>query len=563
MAYIHGITHDNSEIENNVNFFADLFVFIVRNLGELDGLNFDNPLSISEKIIYQFEENRDHSAEYLKPLINHSSLKDNQYLTSYQNYQSVKDEIDKVASLSQKSINKGELSKLGFVKNIKDFETELKRLMFNRSLNRIIALLKEQQWSKDKTDDLFYHASIIATELLFKGYHKKDLENIFNTYIIKPTKKGFNDQFYRFKELYKAKPESHHFIFQITGIKIPISGAIKYDDVTFYSGQNKKFKPLLSTVKDSVFLEDFFEGESAIAMVKIKFNSKLIGQKDAVQRIKKALLYLNNSLGINAQIKPYSFFHTPNFKISPGHRWDRSGEDYRLNEYELERLEQNIFTRLKNSSIKFQKHFFKNEFLYEYAISTSKSSDIWLYLETLVKAYIKESNTRIDEIVGEVLLSSSRKDNLYVLDLYLINSITNDRNQKIKIERKQYSRYFDMIKNNEGVPIEEIETLTDHRFIHFLTDKIRHLRNTDSNQSYKTYFLDVISDLKAQRNSFVHAGFNQNKSSIALSYIMPYLLIRFRRNLQNEALRRNEMDFNQVVAHFLEDNKVLDKDFSA
>lgn len=551
MAYIHGITHNNPEIEKNVNFFADLFVFIVRNLGELDGLYFDNPLSLTEKIIYQIEENEDHSAEYLKSFVNRSLFKNNKYLMSSQNYQALMQEIDKVGSLSQKSINKGELSKLEFIKNIKKFESELKRSMFNRSLNSIIPLLKEQQWSNDKTEDLFYHTSILATELLFKGYHKKDLENIFNSYIIKPSTKGFNEQFYRFRELYKAKAESHHFIFQITGIKISISDIIKYDDVTFYSGLHKKFNPLRNTAKDSVFLEDFFETETAIAMVKIKFHSKLIGQRDAVQRIKRALLYLNNSLGINAQIKPFSFFHTPNFKISPGHLWDRSGEDYRLNNYELDRLEQNIFTRLKNASIPFQKHFYKNEFLYEYALSTSKSSDIWLYLETLLKTYIEEtSSTRIDEIICEVLLSSSRKDNLDVLELYLINAITNDREQKIKIERKEYSRYFEMIKNHEGIPIEEIEALTNHRFIHFLTDKIRSLRSTDNTQSYKTYYLEVLSDLKAQRNSFVHKGVNQNKSSIALSYLMPDILIRFRRSIQDRAIENGDLNFNQAVSLF-------------
>jgi|SRR5690554_174965 len=551
MAYIHVITHDNKVIEENVNFFADLFVFIVRNLGELDGLNFDNPLSITEKIIYQIEENQEFAAEYLKPLLTNRFLNENPYLANYRNYRLVNDEIGEVKSLSKKEFKKWSLDNQSFLTNTNQLQKELKRSMFNRSLKHIISLLKELQWSHDKTEELYYHTSIIATELLFKGYHKKDLENIFNSYIIKPTKTGFNEQFNRFKELYRQKPESHHFIFQITGIKLSVTDVIKYDDVTLYSGLNKKFNPIRNTAKDSVFLEDFFETETAVAMVKIKFHSKLIGQRDAVQRIKRALLYLNNSLGINAQIKPYSFFHTPNFKISPGHRWDRSGEDYRLNDYELERLEQNIFTRLKNSSIAFQKHFFKNEFLYEYALSTSKSSDIWLYLETLLKTYIKESSsTRIDEIISEVLLSSSRKDNLDVLELYLINSITNDRKQKIKIERKEYSRYFDMIKNHEGIPIEEIETLTNHRFIHFLTAKIRSIRSTDNTQSYNTYFLEVLSDLKAQRNSFVHTGVNQNKSSIALSYLMPDILIRFRRNIQDKAIESENLNFNQVVSLF-------------
>lgn len=552
MAYIHGINHDNPEIEKNVNFFADLFVFIVRNLGVLDGLHFDNPLSISEKIIYQIEENKDRSCEYLKPLVNHILLKNNQYLTWSHNYQSLMQDIEKVRTLSQKSINKGELTKLEFLKNIKRFETELKRLMFNRSLKCIISLLKEQQWSKEKTEELFYHTSIIATELLFKGYHKKDLENIFNSYIIKPTKTGFNEQFYRFKELYKVKPESHHFIFQITGIQLSASDIINYDDVTIYSSLNKKFKPLLGAAKDTIFLEDFFETETAVAMVKIKFNSKLIGQRDAVQRIKRALIYLNNSLGLNAQIKPYTFFHTPNFKISPGHKWDRTGEDYRLNKYELERLEQNIFTRLKNSSITFQKHFFKNEFLYEYAISTSKSSDVWLYLETLLKSFEKESKNRIDEIVSEVLLTSVIGDNLQILEIYLINAISNDRNQKIKIERRHYSHYYELIKSKIAVPIEEIETLSDHRFIHFLTDKIRSLSSVDSSQSYKTYFFEVISDLKAQRNSLVHSGVIQSKSSVALSYLIPEILIRFRRNLQYQALKAHTSSFNDIILKFVE-----------
>ncbi len=551
MAYIHGITHPNSEVEKNVNFFADLFVFIVRNLGELDGLNFDNPLSITEKIIDQIEENKEYSAEYLKPLINHRYLNSNQFLVRYRNYQPVHDEIGRVISLSKKEFKKWSLDNQSFLTIINQLQKELKRSMFNRSLKSIISLLKLQQLSNEKTNELYYHTSIIATELLFKGFHKKDLENIFNSYIIKPTKTGFNEQFNRFKELYRQKPESHHFIFQITGIKLSVTDVIKYDDVALYSGLNKKFNPLRNTAKDSVFLIDFFETETGLAMVKIKFHSKLIAQRDAVQRIKRALLYLNNSLGINAQIKPYSFFHTPNFKISPGHRWDRSGEDYRLNDYELERLEQNIFTRLKNSSIQFQKHFFKNEFLYEYAISTSKSSDIWLYLETLLKAYIKEySGSRIDEIVSDVLIDSVGKDNLDTLEIYLVNAITNDRNQKIKIERKKYSRYFEMIKNHEGIPIEEIETLTDHRFIHFLTNKIHSLRNIENSRSYKTYFLEVLSDLKAQRNSFVHTGFNQNKSSIALSYLMPDILIRFRRNIQNQALKAPSSSFNDVILKF-------------
>jgi hypothetical protein len=555
MVYIHSITHDNPEIEKNVNFFADLFVFIVRNLGKLDGLCFDNPLSITEKIIYQIEENQEYSSEYLKPLLNHPFLNSNQFLKNFRNYLPVQDEIERVKALTKKEFKHWSYDNQYFLGNINKLAKELKRSMFNRSLKGIIAILKEQQWSHKNMDELFYHILIIATELLFKGYHKKDLENIFSAYIIKPAKKGFNNQLYRFKELYKSKPESQHFIFQVTGIKIPISGVIKYDDVTFYSGQNIKFKPLLSTAKESVFLKDFFENETAVAMVKIKFNSKLIGQRDAVQSIKRALFYLNNNLGINAQINPYSFFHTPNFKINPGHKWERYGEDYRLNDYELKRLEQNIFTRLKNSSIIFQKHFFKNEFLYEYALSTSKSSDNWLYLETLLKAYIKESSsTRIDEIVSDVLLYSVEKDNLDVLEEYLFNTITNDRNQKTKIEKKHYPRYFEMIKNKERIPIEEIEIQTDNRFIHFLTEKIHSLRNKNDNSSYKTYFLEILSVLKAQRNSFVHSGYNQNNSSIALSYIMPGLLIRFRRNLQDKAIENKDFNFNQVVTHFIKNH---------
>lgn len=540
-------------MEKNVNFFADIFVFITNNLGELDGLNFDNPLSIIQKSIYQIEENTEYSTEYLKPLLSHNLLYNNKELVPFKNYESVQNEIDIINGFDKKEHKKWSLNNQQFLIKIKKLERELRLNIFKNSLGKIIELLKVTDGFLDKKNSLIYHSSIIATELLFKGYHKKDLENIFNTHIIKPTENGFNGQFLRFEELYNAKPENDYFIFQIDGISLSSNDILKYDVVSFYSGLHRKFEPLRKSAKDTYLVKNFFQTESAVALVKVKYNSKIIGQSKAVREISKALLFLNNQLKIQATIKPFAYFHTPNFKISPGHRWERAGENYRLNKFEFERLEKNVFIKLKTSNPSFRKHFLKNEFLYEYAISTGKSSDIWLYLETLLHNFVKESNHRIDLILTNILLSSASKDNIEVLELYLINAINNDHNQKVRIDRKQYYSYFDYMNKDMQIPIGEIESSTDHWFVHFLTTTIRNQRKEFDKEYVMNYFLRVISDLKSQRNSYVHSGFHQTKTSIALALIMPDLLIRFRRNLINKSMERNDLDFNQVISLFFEE----------
>src|SRR6185312_4827854 len=94
MPQIASISNPNKLVEEKVNFFADWFHYCVDNIGRNEELELENPLSLVDKILYQFENGKpDKRVGYLVHYFSRSFFTDDAYLSTFSEYSEVKPHV--------------------------------------------------------------------------------------------------------------------------------------------------------------------------------------------------------------------------------------------------------------------------------------------------------------------------------------------------------------------------------------------------------------------------------------------------------------------------------------
>ena len=558
MHYTHGITHPVKIVEENVNFFADYFVFLSEKLGEMDSLSLDNSQSLCEYMLFQIDNNFDNCPEYLKSILSHPIFTDDSdYLNEYKNYHLVKDGFNTIKELSSgKKTTKWLIENPDFTVNLRKFQKELKRKLYLGSVKRIIKLLKEIDQVEAARNEIRYRTSVIVTELIFKGMDKKQLNTLFNQIIQSGDKIGFDNQFTRLNTIFREKPKNDYFLFRIEGLDLDQDSTFKYDQVTFYSKQNKKFDYLKKEWKKEPFNKDFFDKRGSIAVLKLKYFSKELIRTVAVKIIKKELAAINYKFEIDAVIKPFVFLHTPAFNISPGFLWNR-GEQGKVSKRELNKIEATTTSRrLKGCHKDFCKSFLMHEYLFDDALQLNSPHAFWHYLEALLTPISRATDHKIVDIITHILLVKYIDDMHWELTKHLFNTIGNDHNQATKIRDKRHE-YHNYLKANKRLPIEEIESSTQHPFVNYMVGEFRKLENNINYLQVKGHISRIITDIKAQRNAMIHNGLSDVKRLRSVADKAPNLISRFRAILIETAQEKKELNFLEVFESLFEKSNRL------
>ena len=560
MPYTHGITHPHPIVEENVNFFADYFVFLSSKIGEMDCLSLDNALSLSEDMLFQIETNFENCPEYLKSILSHPIYtSQSSYLNTFKSYTQVKDGFDQIIRLpSSKQVKKWLVDNPVFISDLQKFQKELNRKLYKVSLIRIIELLKEIDDFQSAREQIQYYTSVIVTELIFKGKDKKQLDTIFKSVIKNEDKIGFDNQFLRLEEIFHEKPSNDYFIYRIDGLDLEKDIVFKYNKVTFYSTQNKKFDFIKQNWNKVGFYKDFFAKNGSLAVLKLEYFSKELAGKIAVKIINKELSYINHKLRIHAVIRPFIFLHTPKFHISAGSLWN-AGEDGKINKLELEEIEASAFNRLKGCNKDFYKHFLIHEFLFGDALQLDSPHAFWNYLEALLTPISRETGRKTVEIVTNVLLTKYIEDMHWEYIRHLSNTIVNDHVGATKMRDDRY-KYSEYLRAYHRLPLDEIESLTQHPLVNYLTGKIRKLENDPDYLGAEEQINRIVTDIKAQRNSMVHNGLINEKRIRSISDKTPNLIHRFRNVLIEKAKERNDLNFIELFKLILQESDQLLKE---
>ena len=317
MINLHQITHDNKLVAEKVNFFSDYFTYVKNNIGKSFFLPLENHLSIIEKIIFQIETNPKNNIKYINNYINNPLLrKNNKYFKQYKNY----NQIINYFSKYNKTENKKDWIKNNpdFLKSLKRFKTELKKIMFKKALKEIISFLKCPHKLTYHINDIIYNTNILVSELILNSDAKDDI-NIFSKILSKDletfpfpknikTKKNktlflknltFDEQLNGIYNWFKEKGVNEYFIFKAFDVDAEKDFKFKYNDVTFYSLNHQKLTKLKKLINKE-FFKDFFDDNNAIiASVRVKYSNNSYGKLLALNKINNAIKYLNISLNTN------------------------------------------------------------------------------------------------------------------------------------------------------------------------------------------------------------------------------------------------------------------------
>jgi hypothetical protein len=332
----------NNQIQNpeqivtdKVNYFADVFNYILSNLGKPSFPNLENHKSILEKIRFQVENYSTHSSKYINFYFanRYLSLKDpfirDYYKTDWQTINSFK-----VAGIQQ---NRKKLLK-AIIQLTKIFD----KTLFPNALSEIIDCIISTSKLENKriAYKIDYYTPILISEFIFSGFPKKDLQKLFDKILStkveiqnnkvktdiplptsllkfkykKPEKpelfynkinkylktRTLKQQFEGIYHLYKNSLKEKTFIFYLNNIKALQPINIQIGEVRF-SNQIKKENINEKGIRKE-YRAFFNEKGKLFVQISLKENNDIIGKEKAVREINNAINYLNGCLDKKAYL---------------------------------------------------------------------------------------------------------------------------------------------------------------------------------------------------------------------------------------------------------------------
>ncbi|HEY3525847.1 MAG TPA: hypothetical protein VGK47_06605 [Nitrososphaeraceae archaeon] len=567
MPRIHRITHDNELVRRKVNFFADYFVFAAETAGTNDLVEIDNALSTTDKIIFQITKNPNRCSAYIDSYLTHVSFEDYDDFKNHKVYQKLQSLIIQYAANKKPKhkINWVQ-SKPEFLKVLKLYRRELKRIMFKKALNSIISYLRCVHEIEEHKSDLINQTNIIVSEFILNDRSKRDIAGIFERIITREVgifpfpkfvknqdekenfikNRTFHQQFDGIYNFLKEKLNENYFLFRIYGLKTPDNFEFTYNRVTFYSSKHEKLQVLLNKIREDKYNADFLVNDEYLmfATIKSEYGSIDAAVSFAIEAINTELKFINKVFASNCTLEKFSYLLTSNF-VDIGYHRNLKDKGHRIDNNEGRLLEDNPYVFLKKSPKRFTEVLLKNESIYIEALTNRNIATYWQYLETIIPSKQNDEKQIID-IVSHLLLLNADSYYKNRLKGYIIDAISpltaNHDDLGITIDRQ-----LEIFNSQKSIDWTVLSTEIKHPFIsHLIADFLKPLKKNDLVNRRK-FYQRVLWDTQAQRNSIIHRGYANEKAMISLNGSLPRLITRLRWTLFNGIREKVGLDYNDMV----------------
>lgn len=588
MSNLHSITHPNKHIEEKVNFFADYYKFVVSEIGRSDYLPLENHLSIVDKILFQIDTNIEHCTKYIDSYLTHPLIqKDNKYFKEERYYEAISSLFEEYKKLGKPT------AKLDWIKNnpkftitLRKYRTYLKRFMFKGALKAIISFLKcEHNISKHQVD-LIHYTNIIASELILNNRVKDDATKVFSRILTNNIKyfpfpkpfirknkhrlesakeefiksRTFDQQFEGIYNYFKETCKNEYFIYRIYGLRTKDNFSFKYNKVTFYNPKHKKLITVVNRIKKQAFFKNFLDREDVVlAVVKVNYHSKKIGELTAINLISKELMFLDFVCKSNSQFEKYTYLTTSNFK-DLGWRWNAKEKGSSISdELELEDLNNNPYKYLIDIDIDCRNHFLNYEPLYVNAITTRSPEDYWRYLETLIPLK-SNGDKQVLDVVSSLLLINAEENEKNILKSYIVNSIApmNTSATILNLTSEKQMQFFDQLHNEPvNLNFEEVKKEINHPFINYLFKEKMIPTKTKIYNELKKHYKSVLIECYGQRNSIIHSSLGNEKALLLIDNTLPKLVTRLRWVLFDGMRKYKDFNFETLIKELIKDSDML------
>lgn len=585
------ITNPEQIVADKVNYFADVFDFILSNLGKPTFPNLENHKSLLEKIRFHLDNFSTHSTKYI------NSYFKNTYLSSKDPIirEFYKKEWQNINFLKVDGIQK---NRKKLLKEINQLITKVDKTLFINALSKIInCIISRSKLESDRiTYKLEYYTPIIISEFIFSGFPRKDLEKLFdkilstkveiqnnkvktdiplpgsllkyknktidnpeifynkiNNYLKKRT---LQQQFEGIYHFYKNSLKEKTFIFYMKNIRALRPIDIFIGDVRF-SNQIRK-ENITKKAINKEYREFFNEKGKLFVQITLNENNDLIGKENAVRRINIAINYLNACIDKKAYLQQDDFIIKDNDQ-----NIRHKNLLIPLHSDQLEKLaDDNVYNILKDKKSPLIKRYFDLDKIYFYAITSeykeNKLINYWRFLES----FFESEDYKTERIIKSISTILSKKcQPQFIMDYY---------NLAYQILWPAYMRYspnkVDGLNSFLEIPETELRELMnpgpldkiDFKRLNeilnhpFVNPRLEWEMKASDNQKEKIafeFYHNILSETSEQRNFIEHSGIYYDRSLDKIFLSLPKIVRDFRSLIVNELNKKRYTNFSEVVSN--------------
>jgi hypothetical protein len=572
MPNIFTISHPNKLIEEKINFFIDWFHYTVDNIGSCQEFELENPLSLLDKVLYQIDHGKaDNRATYITNYLTHSYFNKDEYLTSFDTYQELKPLLLQYLGLSAKQKEKF-VHKPDLKVKLLATQKQLHKDMFKSSLNVIVGNCTCDHPLEGHKKEIQFHTQILVSEYLFCDRSRRELKQVFRKVmstkieefpfsasiktkrqkLLHISKANIGLHFEGLLNLLHTPPIAEYFVFKVYGTEFEPEVCFKYDKVTFYSKDHKKFDFIkaelvkrrhedpISNDKQSFILASvpvygFSPDNSSVAAVR--------GRKLLETELRYISWKLNKNLLVDST-ENYLIINKKNQKVFG---WYFSSEGYfkKFGKEIIAELNDTPFHHLGKVISPAKDHLLEYEYLYINAMKYRSIPDLWHYLETLLevkKGDVKHIQDWVSSIIlhNEVVMLRNR------IFGTLINTI-----HPFSIDLKMLGLTFDdfkpILKSAKQKKISKLMKGIRYPFIQELFARDRKTLSLSEYAEIKKHYQSILLEAYEQRNFYVHQAHVNKKALIKLENSIFYLVRRFRWVLFSEIKGSPGLTFPELI----------------
>ena len=573
----------NRNIETKVNFFCDFYKLTVKNLGKVRLWEYENPLSIIDKIIFQIENNPKNRVRYLDHHLNNSLLTQNGFNDQFEYLRKLRPLITEYLSTSNK--NEWLNLKTKFLINLKKLRLELDSEMVKVAVQFITQYLKCNHPLEFHKEDFKYLIRIIVSDLKFNDKPDRETVNLVRKIMSRDPKvfplpisilnkseesnfsditsefisnRTFTQQFEGILNYKKHPDVIGYYLIRVFNLILPENKKISFKGIEILSPKNVRFNSLLFN-ENNEFNEnhwkEFISNENiSIAIVKGNLSNSTDGFRDAINKVQLVINFINNKLNLNSYLDIYDYRATVDFQKS-NFSFSTKNSAIELSEGQLERLnDDNPYIITNSVSSQAKTKFLYSEQFYHRAITSNEVSDYWHYLECVIPMK-KIQNGKYEKQVKSAFANILMINHKWYFPTHIVICIFNLL-QSHTYDRTDYSfSYLEMQKLSSNwknsTIIQKSRSFKKHSIIKDL-HLIYSERNNENNLKKEyDYYYSLIHELYEIRNAYVHGGLKNSYAEKKMKLVIPPLITKIRNIILKEIIKGKTKSMEKIVERLI------------
>ncbi len=587
MPYLNFIVHSHETTQVKVRYFCDYFKLCNNRLGILPEMEFENPLSLIQKCIFQLEYNSSKSNVYLANYFGNSLLDPEGFIKRFVQFNNVHILIKEFLTIPVKKRSRWIINNTELTEAFKNLYEELEMRMHDELISSLTSFLRCSHKLNKHRDDIEFCARMFITEFRLRGHTQNEISEVISKIMsdditkfpFPPEVTDKKDEL-NYKELLQSFLNERTFNKQFEGIKNQLNinyydwtifyriqnittkefknFELEYDKVIFLSPYHKKLQKLKKYVKSRKLLNDFFSKQINFLIVTCQVRSHSIEAAKIIadEEINKAIPILNK-VCVNTPILDDSYYLSSD-------NWETAeitkGPKQKLTKFKpkfIEKLSDNPFTFLSECTSDSKSTILFYESKHREAQKKKDISILWEYLENIIPLN-NEGRKQVKEIASNILTFDFRyriKNDLRFNFLNMTSPFSAS-SEELGISSE---RQYELEGNYNTLNLRKLKSEFSRPIIKRTISLYEKHASKKNLESIKQYYYRILTEVFEQRNFIVHSDKLNEKHLIKLKAIFPKLVYHLRNTILHEILEKPDLSYNQIITDLNKKASILIK----